>query len=45
MNKSNQLFSLRDKIIVVTGATGVLGESFVQGISDMDGKVVLLGQQ
>ena len=44
MNNSNQLFSLHDKIIIVTGATGVLGESFVQGISDMGGKVALIGR-
>ena len=44
MDRSNQLFSLRDKIIVITGATGVLGEAFVQGVADMGGKVVLLGR-
>lgn len=44
MDSSNQLFSLRDKIIVITGATGVLGEAFVQGVADMGGKVVLLGR-
>lgn len=44
MKKSNQLFSLQDKIIVITGATGVLGESFVQGVADMGGKCVLLGR-
>ena len=44
MKNSKQLFSLQDKVIVVTGATGVLGESFVQGISDMQGKVALLGR-
>jgi NAD(P)-dependent dehydrogenase (short-subunit alcohol dehydrogenase family) len=41
---SQQLFSLKDKVIVITGATGVLGESFVQGVSDMGGIVVLLGR-
>jgi NAD(P)-dependent dehydrogenase (short-subunit alcohol dehydrogenase family) len=44
MSNSNQLFSLENKIIVITGATGVLGESFVQGVSDMGGKVVLVGR-
>lgn len=44
MHKSNQLFSLKNKIIVITGATGVLGESFVQGVSDMGGKIVLVGR-
>ena len=44
MHQSNQLFSLQDKVIVITGATGVLGESFVQGVADMGAKVVLLGR-
>ena len=44
MHKSNQLFSLENKIIVITGATGVLGESFVQGVPDMGGKIVLVGR-
>ena len=44
MQKSNRLFSLQDKVIVITGATGVLGESFVQGVSDMGGKVALIGR-
>ena len=44
LSPSKQYFSLEHKVIVVTGATGVLGESFVQGIADMGGKVVLLGR-
>jgi len=39
-----QLFSLKNKVIIVTGATGVLGESFVHAIADMNGKVVLIGR-
>ncbi len=39
-----QLFSLSNKVIIVTGATGVLGEAFVHAIADMDGKVVLIGR-
>src|SRR2546423_1488617 len=39
-----QLFSLKNKVIIVTGATGVLGEAFVHAIADMDGKVVLIGR-
>lgn len=39
-----QYFSLQHKVIIVTGATGVLGESFVNGISAMGGSVVLLGR-
>ena len=44
MKEVNQLFTLENKVIVVTGATGVLGESFVQGIASMGGKVALLGR-
>ncbi len=44
MTLSKQLFSLTDKVIVITGATGVLGEAFVKAVADMDGKVVLLGR-
>jgi NAD(P)-dependent dehydrogenase (short-subunit alcohol dehydrogenase family) len=44
MQETTQLFSLKDKVIVITGATGVLGESFVQGVSDMGAKVVLIGR-
>lgn len=36
--------SLADKVIVVTGGTGVLGESFVNCIDAMGGTVVVLGR-
>lgn len=36
--------SLEDKVIVVTGGTGVLGESFVNCIAEMGGTVVILGR-
>jgi len=36
--------SLKNKVIVVTGGTGVLGESFVNCISEMGGTVVILGR-
>ena len=41
---SNDLFSLKDKIIVVTGGTGILGGSFVKGIADAGGTAVILGR-
>jgi NAD(P)-dependent dehydrogenase (short-subunit alcohol dehydrogenase family) len=44
MSPSKQLFSLADKVIVITGATGVLGEAFVKAVADMAGKVVLIGR-
>jgi NAD(P)-dependent dehydrogenase (short-subunit alcohol dehydrogenase family) len=36
--------SLQDKVIVVTGGTGILGESFVNCIARMGGKVAILGR-
>lgn len=41
---SNDLFSLKDKVIVITGGTGILGGSFVKGIADAGGTVVILGR-
>src|SRR5580765_8799494 len=38
------LFSLADKVIIITGATGVLGEAFAKAVAEMDGKVVLIGR-
>ena len=38
-------FSLKGKVIVVTGGTGVLGESFVKSISSAGGKVAILGRK
>lgn len=43
MNYKN-LFSLQDKVIVVTGGTGVLGKAFVEGIASFGGKVVIVGR-
>jgi len=40
----NDKFSLADKVIVVTGGTGILGNSFVNGIADAGGTVVILGR-
>ena len=42
--QTNQLFMLSDKVIIVTGATGILREFFVSGLSDMGAHVVLLGR-
>ena len=41
---AQQLFSLENKVVVITGATGILGESFVNGASEMGAHVVLLGR-
>jgi NAD(P)-dependent dehydrogenase (short-subunit alcohol dehydrogenase family) len=37
-------FSLQGKVIVVTGATGILGEAFVNAIADAGGIVGVLGR-
>jgi NAD(P)-dependent dehydrogenase (short-subunit alcohol dehydrogenase family) len=37
-------FSLEGKVIVVTGGTGILGNSFVNGIVDAGGAVAILGR-
>ncbi|MCU0321988.1 MAG: SDR family oxidoreductase [Chitinophagaceae bacterium] len=38
------LFSLKDKVIVVTGGTGVLGNAFVQAIAKAGGTVIIMGR-
>jgi NAD(P)-dependent dehydrogenase (short-subunit alcohol dehydrogenase family) len=37
-------FNLQEKVIVVTGATGVLGGAFVNGLSEGGARVVLVGR-
>jgi FlaA1/EpsC-like NDP-sugar epimerase len=37
-------FSLKDKVIVVTGATGVLGHAFIKALSSAGAKVGVLGR-
>ncbi len=37
-------FSLKDKVIVVTGGTGVLGGAFIRGIAKAGGSVGILGR-
>jgi NAD(P)-dependent dehydrogenase (short-subunit alcohol dehydrogenase family) len=37
-------FSLKDKVIIVTGGTGVLGEAFVNGIADAGGVACIMGR-
>jgi NAD(P)-dependent dehydrogenase (short-subunit alcohol dehydrogenase family) len=42
--KIAELFSLKDKVIIVTGGTGVLGSSFSHAIARQGGKVVVIGR-
>jgi len=37
-------FSLEGKVIVVTGGTGIIGQSFIKGISEAGGAVGILGR-
>jgi NADP-dependent 3-hydroxy acid dehydrogenase YdfG len=37
-------FSLKGKVIVVTGGTGILGNSFINGIVEAGGAVGILGR-
>ena len=36
--------SLKEKVIIVTGGTGVLGNSFIEGIAEAGGIVGILGR-
>jgi NAD(P)-dependent dehydrogenase (short-subunit alcohol dehydrogenase family) len=44
MMLSNDLFSLKDKIIVVTGGTGILGGAFIKAIANAGGIPIILGR-
>lgn len=37
-------FSLKDKVIIVTGGTGILGDAFIKGIAAVGGTVGILGR-
>jgi NAD(P)-dependent dehydrogenase (short-subunit alcohol dehydrogenase family) len=43
-NRSQAMFSLKDKVIIVTGGTGILGTSFVNAIFEANGTAVILGR-
>ncbi len=40
----NTNFSLKNKVIVVTGGTGIIGKSFIKGITEAGGIVGILGR-
>jgi NAD(P)-dependent dehydrogenase (short-subunit alcohol dehydrogenase family) len=40
----SDMFSLKGKVIIVTGGTGVLGGSFVKGIATQGGIPIIIGQ-
>ncbi len=41
-NRLNTLFSLEDKVIVITGATGLLGTKHAEAIANFGGHPILL---
>jgi len=44
MQQEQNGFSLTKKVIVVTGATGILGEAFVNSLSEAGARVAILGR-
>ncbi|WP_347157766.1 SDR family oxidoreductase [Pontibacter chitinilyticus] len=44
MNKVLEQFSLQNKVVVITGATGVLGEAFSLAVAGAGAKVAVLGR-
>lgn len=44
MSNQTEIFSLREKVIVVTGGTGILGQAFIKGIVAAGGTVGILGR-
>jgi NAD(P)-dependent dehydrogenase (short-subunit alcohol dehydrogenase family) len=40
----SNLFSLKNKVVVVTGATGVLGEAFINGLAAAEATIVVIGR-
>jgi len=41
---SSEMFSLEGKVIVVTGATGILGGAFIEAIANAGAVVGVLGR-
>ena len=41
----NQLFSLKDRVAIVTGSTGVLGGAMAHGLAAAGAKVAILGRR
>jgi NAD(P)-dependent dehydrogenase (short-subunit alcohol dehydrogenase family) len=42
--KKEGLFSLKEKVIIVSGGTGILGGAFVKAIAEQEAKVVIVGR-
>ena len=39
------MFSIKDKVIVVTGGTGILGGAFIKASAEAGGKVIIIGRK
>jgi len=44
MDKMSNIFSLKDKVIVVTGGTGILGYAFIKALSNAGAAVGIMGR-
>ncbi len=44
MDKEQKYFNLQGKVVIVTGATGILGDSFINGLNELGAKIALLGR-
>ncbi|WP_443946937.1 SDR family oxidoreductase [Pedobacter sp. AW1-32] len=44
MQEVESLFSLQNKVVVVTGATGILGEAFIRGLNAAKATIVVIGR-
>jgi NAD(P)-dependent dehydrogenase (short-subunit alcohol dehydrogenase family) len=38
------MFSIQDKVVVLTGGTGILGGAFIQAMAEAGARVVILGR-
>ena len=45
LNNKNSLFSLSDRVIIITGGYGYLGSSITQGLASHGAKVIVLGRE
>ena len=41
----NNLFSVKDQVVVITGGTGVLGKAIAAHLAEEGAKVVILGRK
>ncbi|MFC4210861.1 SDR family oxidoreductase [Pedobacter lithocola] len=44
IRNTENMFTLKDKVIVVTGATGVLGQAFINGLNAAEATIIVIGR-